>query len=678
MLNKNGELPWVCVCFFFCVCICIHFSPKKKKKKKNFSHIFFFKKKKKKGNPNPSFQTEDELLNKYLGMGVRDSLPKRTRFYTSLSDLLFEPAFEFYIDWEERLRTCKDRIYKVLSEDKPVRHRNSNGHNNNNNNNNNNSNRHSHHRYNRAVDENLLSVQQLHRMFAEATARAENIARENPRYVIPQAFVESKNGAYRLELLLPITIEYQQRKYYFALAIRPDQERQCYEGMSILTADMAYANARLVGMVDSKWLHTFIIESSPINEDDDYSRFNSNLGSFALSTTVNEGRQVDRNVNAKNNNYKVPSDNASIGNIPLLPSHLDQSIRFINTTQDLPAVTTSLIGKQLPSYHSTLPPLIVTPHQHLTSKDLSGLNPSVLSGLANSAANSSAPHSVTSSVLLLPLQQRDRDKDKDKGKEKEKEKEKEKGKDIEKEKEQEKKNSEGKDKTKEKEPQILTTEGLTKNEPILNSIGMTAATVENPLSCGNSVSQNSMSSLSNSDANGILQMNSLEAIEHNEKMRQVNAGTPINQVSTVDIPNATNEDKANKNVTREPTQSAKGTTFKFDDHCATADVKLNAIFEDRNSQKETSLWPGYKHEKVDASNNPSEAARTHNDSIVKSFSENALTKCADEMCPSIYDEFIGSETNIAQYFGDHGYDSNPSLNSFHSSQYPAYSGANPK
>ena len=61
-----------------------------------------------------------------------------------------------------------------------------------------------------------------------------------------------------MELLLPLTIEYPKfsNKFYtFALAIsRSTDQTETYTAKSILTLDMAYANARLVSYVDSSWL----------------------------------------------------------------------------------------------------------------------------------------------------------------------------------------------------------------------------------------------------------------------------------------------------------------------------------------------------------------------------------------------------------------------------------------
>ena len=90
--------------------------------------------------------------------------------------------------------------------------------------------------------------------------KGEAIARANPRYVVPQAFVDSKQRIHRLELLLPLPIRYSNITFTFALALQPDSGT--YQGMSILTSEMAYANARLVSAIDSKWLCSFMNEDS--------------------------------------------------------------------------------------------------------------------------------------------------------------------------------------------------------------------------------------------------------------------------------------------------------------------------------------------------------------------------------------------------------------------------------
>mmetsp|Transcript_40978 Transcript_40978/g.67363 ORF Transcript_40978/g.67363 Transcript_40978/m.67363 type:complete len:592 (+) Transcript_40978:44-1819(+) len=178
---------------------------------------------------NMSFVTKQELM-KHYWRHDESLLPQRTLFYHCEKDLIFNKNYRFEIDWEERLRTCKNRIYKTLSN---LGNRKGSS---------------------CIVDENVLPLKELQRRFESETVKSIALARANPRQGVPQAFIESKSGGYRLELLIPLTLHFNNRVYYFALALRPHHDDQIYEGMSILTREMAYANARLVGSIDSSWL----------------------------------------------------------------------------------------------------------------------------------------------------------------------------------------------------------------------------------------------------------------------------------------------------------------------------------------------------------------------------------------------------------------------------------------
>ena len=81
------------------------------------------------------------------------------------------------------------------------------------------------------------------------------------------------NISTRMELLLPIVIEfpkYSQCFYTFALAIGKSTEANArkYVVKSVLTMDMAYANARLVGYVDSSWLYPGNYNNGKMNIND--------------------------------------------------------------------------------------------------------------------------------------------------------------------------------------------------------------------------------------------------------------------------------------------------------------------------------------------------------------------------------------------------------------------------
>ena len=135
------------------------------------------------------------------------------------------------VNWEERLTTNKDRICKVLG--------------------------------NLAFFDystKFMKLTELITAFDEALQQTQRIAELNPRLAVAQGFVDTKHCKYRMELLLPLVIEFPQYSgnyYTFALAISKSTEinSRKYIAKSILTMDMAYANARLVGYVDSSWLY---------------------------------------------------------------------------------------------------------------------------------------------------------------------------------------------------------------------------------------------------------------------------------------------------------------------------------------------------------------------------------------------------------------------------------------
>ena len=130
------------------------------------------------------------------------------------------------MNWEERILTNTDRICKVLGT--------------------------------REFTE-KWQLRQLMHLFDRALEKTKKTLTLNPRLAVAQGFVDTKNCKYRMELLLPLTIEYPKfsnKFFQFALAIsKSTDQTEIYTAKSILTLDMAYANARLVSYVDSSWLH---------------------------------------------------------------------------------------------------------------------------------------------------------------------------------------------------------------------------------------------------------------------------------------------------------------------------------------------------------------------------------------------------------------------------------------
>jgi len=162
-------------------------------------------------------------------------LPKRTKFYSNLQELLFDESYEIEVNWQERLRTNKERISQELKNNTE-----------------------------KTPDRTKL-VSELTEQFEAALKKAANRAKANPRLAVAQGFVETKHYKKRVELLLPLKVEYPRdsgKLHTFALALRKVENAKKYTGMSLLTMSMAYANARLVGYVDSSWLINDVANNS--------------------------------------------------------------------------------------------------------------------------------------------------------------------------------------------------------------------------------------------------------------------------------------------------------------------------------------------------------------------------------------------------------------------------------
>jgi len=178
------------------------------------------------GTDNVSFVTKDELNTKY---GINDcDLPVKTDIFRDKTELIFDTSYKFKIDWQERLRTSKERIIKALKNDAGVT--------------------------------DITSTRVLRKLFEDEVKKSILYVQNNPHMAAPQAFIEQKKNhyGYHLELLIPLTLTINNKNIYFAMALRPHYTRKYYEGMSILTRKMAYANSRLVGPVTVPWLSPFV------------------------------------------------------------------------------------------------------------------------------------------------------------------------------------------------------------------------------------------------------------------------------------------------------------------------------------------------------------------------------------------------------------------------------------
>lgn len=151
------------------------------------------------------------------------------------------------MNWEERLTTNKDRLHRILGDvaffDTKAK---------------------------------FMRLTELIQAFESALTQIKKIAELNPRLAVAQGFIDTKNNGYRMELLLPLVIEFPKcssNHYIFAAALKKSEVESKYVIKSILTMDMAYSNARLVGYVDSNWL---VYQEYAARKSDFSDFFNSN------------------------------------------------------------------------------------------------------------------------------------------------------------------------------------------------------------------------------------------------------------------------------------------------------------------------------------------------------------------------------------------------------------------
>ena len=149
------------------------------------------------GNIRDSFLTQFELIKTLKAAKITmsaNNLPKRTKFSEPTVDADYNSAYSIEVrlyslkstyflymiywikvSWEERLITNQDRIYKVIGNDAF---------------------------FDRSRK--FLKLTELIQAFNKALTDTQTSAKSNNSLVVPQAFVDTKNGKYRMELLLPL------------------------------------------------------------------------------------------------------------------------------------------------------------------------------------------------------------------------------------------------------------------------------------------------------------------------------------------------------------------------------------------------------------------------------------------------------------------------------------------
>ena len=107
--------------------------------------------------------------------------------------IVYSPHSHPQANWEERLTTNQDRIYKVMGSAAFFDDSNK-----------------------------FLKLSDLIEAFETALPKTERMAQLNPRLAVAQGFVDTKHSKFRMELLVPIIIRFPKRNgnfYKFALAV---------------------------------------------------------------------------------------------------------------------------------------------------------------------------------------------------------------------------------------------------------------------------------------------------------------------------------------------------------------------------------------------------------------------------------------------------------------------------
>mmetsp|Transcript_101872 Transcript_101872/g.124671 ORF Transcript_101872/g.124671 Transcript_101872/m.124671 type:complete len:382 (+) Transcript_101872:91-1236(+) len=188
---------------------------------------------------NDSFVTGNELIHKH---GLRRSdIPRKTSIRADIKDRKFNPNYSFVMNLTERVRTTKSRIMTEIK---------------------------------RTAGDTNISDEELTKMVKQSITSGLDLLRNNPSLIGHQMFIERnliKNNkiptGYHLELIMPLKLSINNEDIYFVLALRGNHVFQQYEGMSIITLNMAYINSRLTGKIQAPWLKNVVKRECKLYDD---------------------------------------------------------------------------------------------------------------------------------------------------------------------------------------------------------------------------------------------------------------------------------------------------------------------------------------------------------------------------------------------------------------------------
>jgi hypothetical protein len=155
-------------------------------------------------------------------------LPERATYFDDPSELLYNPVYEFRIQYEHIVNDRVERFPEHLRDDERRRTE----------------------------------------LVRQAVQHAQFRVEQNYKTAIPQFYWGNRDPTDpgRMQLLLPLCLEDVSRA---ELALSVDRVGQVYRAATVLTLDMAYNNARLITRPDREWLEP--IGSGHADDDQDES-----------------------------------------------------------------------------------------------------------------------------------------------------------------------------------------------------------------------------------------------------------------------------------------------------------------------------------------------------------------------------------------------------------------------
>lgn len=193
----------------------------------HYEQIFGFFVKQTRGNLPQSWFLQGFYRESDYRLMAFQKLPAKATYFDNPAELIYNPAYEFRIQYEHIVNDHVDRFPAHLRDNEARRTE----------------------------------------LVRQAVQHAKFRVEQNYKAAIPQFYWGSRNpaDAGKLQLLLPLCLEDVGRA---DLALSVDQVGEVYRAATVLTLDMAYNNARLITRPDREWLEPIAPITAGGEEDD--------------------------------------------------------------------------------------------------------------------------------------------------------------------------------------------------------------------------------------------------------------------------------------------------------------------------------------------------------------------------------------------------------------------------